>query len=379
MDHRRTENFYAVVSPGLEQVCAQELSDLEVLPQQVAAGGVAFAGRLRELYLANLWLRTASRILVRFAEFHSRDFPDLYRKAQKLPWGRFFRPETPVAFRVTCHASRLNHTARIAETLESSLNQALGRLTNPAGADPQLVLVRIVDDQVVLSIDSSGELLHRRGYRQSVTAAPLRETLAAGVLMLLNWHGTVPLADPMCGSGSFLFEGSLLARRQAPGLSRGFAFMNWPGFREGLWKLLCDEARRGELEADMTLRGADESPEAVAAANDNLDNCTFASLITIERCAIAAQAVQAGPGLVVCNPPYGKRLLLDDAPEAYYAELGRQLQRVYPDWQVAMLCPDPVLAKATGLVFRQVATLDNGGLKVGLYTTKPGLTGGDRQ
>jgi putative N6-adenine-specific DNA methylase len=379
MDHRRTENFYAIVSPGLENVCAKELTALEILPQQVTPGGVAFAGRLRELYHANLWVRTASRILVRFAEFHSRDFPDLYRKAQKLPWGRFIRPESPVAFRVTCHASRLNHTVRIAETLESSLNQALGRSTNPAGDKPQLVLARIVEDQVVLSIDSSGELLHRRGYRHSVTAAPLRETLAAGVLMLLGWHGTVPLADPMCGSGSFLFEGALLVQRQAPGLNRSFAFMHWPGFREGLWKLLCDQARRGEIEAGITLRGADENPEAVAAANDNLHNCTFASRIAIEQCALAAQPVQAGLGLVVCNPPYGKRLSLDDNPEAYYAELGRQLQRVYPGWQVAMICPDPALAKTTGLPFRQIATLDNGGLTVGLFTTDSGHMGGGRQ
>ncbi len=378
MDHRRTENFYAVVSPGLENVCAKELTALEMPPQQVSAGGVAFTGRLRDLYRANLCLRTASRILVRFAEFHSRDFPDLFRKTLKLPWGRFIRPDTPVAFRVTCHASRLNHTVRIAETLESSLNQALGRSTNPAGGNPQLVMVRIVDDQVVLSIDSSGELLHRRGYRQSVTAAPLRETLAAGVLMLLGWHGQQPLADPMCGSGSFLFEGAMLARRQAPGLSRSYAFMHWPGFREGLWRLLCDEVRRGEVEPGILLQGADESPEAVAAAEDNLQNGAFANQVSIEQRPLAAQQVQAGPGLVVCNPPYGKRLSLDGSPEDYYADFGRELQRVYPGWQVALICPDPALAKATGLPFRQIATLDNGGLKVGLFTTQAGSTGRGR-
>jgi putative N6-adenine-specific DNA methylase len=378
MDHRRSENFYAVVSPGLENVCAEELTDLEMSPQQVAAGGVAFAGRLRELYRANLCLRTASRILVRFAEFHSRDFPDLFRKTLKLPWGRFIRPDTPVAFRVTCRTSRLNHTVRIAETLESSVNQALGRSTNPAGGNPQLVMVRIVDDQVVLSIDSSGELLHRRGYRQSVTAAPLRETLAAGILMLLGWHGQHPLADPMCGSGSFLFEGAMLARRQAPGLYRSYAFMHWPGFREGLWRLLCDEARLGEVEPGVLLQGADESPEAVAAAEDNLKNCAFANQVSIEQRPLATQQVQAGPGLVVCNPPYGKRLALDDSPEDYYADFGRELQRVYPGWQVALICPDPALAKATGLPFRQIATLDNGGLKVGLFTTQPGSTGSGR-
>lgn len=369
MDHRHTENFYAIVSPGLESVCATELSALEITPQEVDVGGIAFAGRLRDLYRANLWLRTASRVLVRFAGFRSRDFPDLYRRAQRLPWGRFIRPETSVAFRVTCHSSRLNHTTRIAETLESALNQALGRATNPVGKNPQLVLVRIVDDQVVISIDSSGELLHRRGYRQSVTAAPLRETLAAGVLMLLDWNGTEPLADPMCGSGSFLLEGARLAGQQAPGLNRSFAFMRWPGYREGLWKLLCDEAQRGEVDMNVAISGADENPKAVAAAKENCQRSGVADQVVINQRPLSEQPTHDGQGLVVCNPPYGKRLDLGENPEVYYSELGRQLQRVYPGWQMAMLCPDPALIKATGLPFKQVASLDNGGLRVGLFAT----------
>lgn len=369
MDHRRTEELYAVVSPGLESVCAAELSALGITPQEVSVGGVAFAGRLRDLYLANLWLRTASRILVRFAEFKSRDFPDLYRHAHRLPWGRFIQPGASVTFRVTCHASRLIHTTRIAETLESALNQALGRSTNPVGDSPQLVLVRIVDDQVVISIDSSGELLHRRGYRQSVTVAPLRETLAAGVLMLLGWNGTTPLADPMCGSGSFLLEGALLARQQAPGLNRSFAFMHWPGYREGLWKLLCAEAQRAGVEAALSISGADENPKAVAAANENCQRSGVADQVVIDPLPVSEQPVHNGQGLVVCNPPYGKRLDLGENPELYYSELGRQLQRAYPGWQMAMLCSNPALVKATGLPFKQIASLDNGGLTVGLFAT----------
>ena len=375
MDHRQTENFYAIVSPGMESVCATELTALEITPQEVDAGGIAFAGRLRDLYRANLWLRTASRILVRFAEFRSRDFPDLYRRAKRLPWGRFIRPETSVSFRVTCHSSRLNHTTRIAEALESALNQALGRSANPVSKNPQLVLVRIVDDQVTLSIDSSGELLHRRGYRQSVTAAPLRETLAAGVLMLLEWSGTVPLVDPMCGSGSFLLEGAMLARKQAPGLNRSFAFMAWPGYREGLWKLLCDEAKRGEVDVNVAINGADENPKAVASAIENCQRCGVADQIVIDQRSLSEQPVhddqgrRGGQGLAICNPPYGKRLDLGENPEVFYSELGQQLQRTYPGWQLAMLCSDPKLVKATGLPFKKITSLDNGGLRVGLYAT----------
>lgn len=371
MDHRSSEQLYAIVTPGLEKLCAAEMSALGISPREIAVGGVAFAGRLRDIYLANLRLRTASRILVRFADFRSRDFPDLYNRAHRLPWGRFIKADTSVTFRVTCHASRLNHTSRVAETVESALNQALGRTTNPSGDNPQMVLVRIVDDQVVISIDSSGELLHRRGYRQSVTVAPLRETMAAGVLMLLDWNGTTPLADPMCGSGSFLIEGALLARQQAPGLHRVFAFMHWPGYREGLWNLLCVEARHQEVDVTLDISGSDENPKAVFAANENCQRSGVAGRVTIDQNSLAGQPEHAGQGLVICNPPYGKRLDLGDNPELYYSELGRQLRRAYPDWRLAMLCSNPSLVKATGLPLKQLASLDNGGLAVGLFATDP--------
>jgi putative N6-adenine-specific DNA methylase len=372
MDHRRTENFYIIVSPGLEEVCAAELAAIDIAPLRIEKGGIACAGRLRELYLANLWLRAASRVLVRFAEFRSRDFPELYRKTKRLPWGRFIHPGTPATFRVTCHGSRLNHSTRVAETLESALNQALGRTTNPIGKDPQLVMVRIVDDLVTISIDTSGELLHRRGYRTSVTAAPLRETLAAGILMLLDWQGREALVDPMCGSGSFLLEGALLARRQAPGLNRPFAFMAWPGYRHGLWTLLCDEAQRGQRDDDVSISGYDTDPAAVATARDNCERTGNSERVRIDQLSLAGQPVHDGQGLVVCNPPYGKRLELDGDPQASYREIGSHLRRGYPAWRKAMLCPDPALVKATGLHFRQVAELDNGGLRVGLFVTQSG-------
>ncbi len=372
MDHRRTEKLFAVVSPGLEKTCAEELVALGITPQDITAGGVAFEGRLRDIYQSNLWLRTASRILVRFAEFKSRDFPDLHRRAHKLPWGRFIQPEAAIAFRVTCHTSRLNHTTRIAETLESAANQALGRSTNPVGENPQMVMVRIVDDQVVISIDSSGELLHRRGYRQSVTVAPLRETLAAGVLMLLGWNSSEPLADPMCGSGSFLLEGALLARHHAPGINRTFAFFNWPVYRQGLWKLLSDEARRASLDTALVITGGDENPKAVEATKANCERNDVAEQIVISTIPLSEQPVHEGQGLVVCNPPYGKRLDLGENPKQYYAELGKQLQRAYPGWRLAMICPNPDFVKATGIPFKQITSLDNGGLKVSLFATKTG-------
>ena len=370
MDHKQPENMFAIVSPGLESVCVRELAALGVDGLTMMSGGVGFTGRLGDLYRASLHLRSASRLVVRFATFRCRDFPELYRQAGRLPWGRFVCRETPVAFRVSCRNSRLMHTGRIAETLQAALARALGREEVVSStATGQLVLVRIVDDVVELSIDSSGALLHRRGYRTNVAAAPLRETLAAGLLELLGWTGSEPLADPLCGTGTFLLEGAMLASARAPGLLREFAFMTWPGYRPGLWNKLVDEARGAEHPCPVAISGGDADAGALAAARANADRAGVAALVALEQLPLAAQPVHPGHGLVVCNPPYGKRLTTEQPLPEYFAGLGRELRRAFPQWRKALLCPEPHLAKATGLPLQEVAVLDNGGLRVGLFAT----------
>lgn len=371
MDRKHPENLFAIVAPGLETACAAELTELGMADIAVVSGGVAFTGRLADLYRASLHLRIASRLVVRFARFRCRDFPELYRHGFRLPWGRFVRPDTPLTFRVTCRNSRLMHTGRVAETLSAAADRALGRDSRVAAeGEGQLLLVRIVDDVVELSVDSSGELLHRRGHRTQVAAAPLRETLAAGVLRLLGWRGDEPLADPLCGTGTFLLEGALLATGKAPGLERTFAFMTWPGYRPGLWRQLGDEARRAERPCPVAITGGDVDAAALAAARDNLAQAGLSAAVTLQQCRLAGQPVHAGRGLVVCNPPYGKRLVTAEPLEDYFAKLGRELQRAYPGWRKALLAPEPQLARATGLPLREVAVVDNGGLKVGLYATE---------
>ncbi|MDT8441543.1 MAG: class I SAM-dependent RNA methyltransferase [Desulfuromonadales bacterium] len=366
MDHRQDAEFFAVVTPGLETVCAGELTALAMAGVRVEAGGVAFRGRLADLYRANLWLRSASRILVRFADFRCRDFPRLYQHAGKLPWGRFLRAETAIDLRVSCRQSRLMHSDRVRQALLPAIDQARGRPAPATESGTQLILVRIADDVVQISIDSSGELLHRRGYRQQVTVAPLRETLAAGILLQLGWDGAQPLYDPMCGSGTFLIEAALLAKRRAPGLARSFAFMQWPGWRPGLWDKLCSDARRGESACPVTIAGSDRDGSAVRAALANLRTAGLDQNLRVACASLEALQPQAGCGLLVCNPPYGLRL----APvslAAFYQSLGRELVRAFPRWRKALLCPDPDLVTMTGLPWQHLANLDNGGLRVGLF------------
>ena len=364
----QSEQLFAVTAPGLEEICAAELQALGMAAIRVVAGGVEFSGGLREIYLANLWLRSASRVLVRLGAFKCRDFPDLYRKGVRLPWGRFLRPGTGVQVRASSQRSRLIHSGRIAETLADAVNRALGREIVPADGPRQLVLARFEDDLCQLSVDSSGELLHRRGYRVETAFAPLRETLAAGILLKLGWDGSTPLVDPLCGSGTFVIEAALLAGNRAPGLSRPFSFMDWPGFRSGLLDALRLEARRSERPVAVPLCGGEREPEALAAAHRNAARAGIETLVQLRQQELERFVAPPGRGLVVCNPPYGKRIGRDEDLRPLFRSLGDVYRDRFRGWKGAFICPDDQLAKATALPLTRFGTLHNGGIPVSLWT-----------
>lgn len=365
-----TLEIFAVTPPGLEQVCAAELAGLGFGDGQPSRGGVTCAGGLRELYLASLWLRSASRLLVRLGEVSARDFPELYRRAVRFPWGRFIRPGTSLEVRASSRSSRLNHTGRIATTLAEACAHALGTEVPVAGEPRQLVVARFEQDRCLISIDSSGELLHRRGYRMAGGEAPLRETLAAGLLLALGWDGGEPLYDPLCGSGTIPIEAALLARRLAPGRQRRFAFMDWPGFRPGLWQVLLTEAdRRALAQSPVTIGASDHAESAISLTLDNAIRAGVAADLDCRQVDLNTLQVISGPGLLLTNPPYGARLGAGTDPAIFYRSFGNAVRRVFPGWRIAFLAPDARLARATGLPLRQVAALSNGGLAVGLYCT----------
>jgi putative N6-adenine-specific DNA methylase len=361
--------LFAVTAPGLEAVCARELAALGMADVRPVGGGVEFTGELRDVYLANLWLRTASRVVVRLGGFRSRDFPELFRKASRLPWGRFIRPETRVMLRVASHRSRLQHTGRIAATVGEAIDRALGRPAPPADGPEQLVLVRFEDDACLISVDSSGTLLHRRGYREEAAQAPLRETLAAGLLLLLDWDGSVPLLDPMCGSGTLPIEAALLACNRPPGGQREFAFMTWPRYRPGLWQALLTEAARGGREGDIPIRGADRDSVVLAAARRNAERAGVQGKIDFSLGELGQTPAAGGIGLLLCNPPYGQRLGREEDLRPLFRALGEVCRSSLPGWRVAFLSPSGHLARATGLPLRPVAVLSNGGIAVTLWAT----------
>lgn len=378
--------LFAVTPPGLEDIAAAELRALGVARTEVAPGGVEFRGTPSDLYRANLELRTAGRILLRLGSFGAKRFETLRRRAAALPWERFFARGDALALRVTCRKSRLYHSGAVAERLAEAIALRLGWsparvrvagdaqdpelevAAQPAGARVQLVLARIERDLCALSVDASGEPLHRRGYRQATGKAPLRETLAAALLLASGWDAASPLVDPFCGSGSIAIEAALLARLRAPGRARRFAFEAWRDFEAALWArlLAASDARSAAAPPPPAIAASDRDAGAVAATRANAARAGVAGDLDISQRALSALVSPPGVGWVVTNPPHGVRLSRGRDLRDLYARLGQVLRTRFGGWHVALLSSEPRLLAAAGLPLEPVLRLRHGGLRLQL-------------
>lgn len=367
---------FAVTAPGLEPLCASELADLGIAAVG-EEGGVSWSGDLTSVARANLWLRTASRVIVRVAEFRARTFFELERHARQVPWSRFVSKGGEVEFRVTSRKSKLYHTGAIAQRLGTAAAERAGaRMRTTAGEDDedappasvaQMFVVRVLHDRVTISADSSGALLHFRGYRQALAKAPLRETLAAAILRGAGWRGDVPVLDPMCGSGTIPIEAALIARRIAPGLGRPFAFLTWPEYERAAWTRMVTEAREQQLErVAVRIVGADRDEGAIQASISNAERAGVSGDIDFVVRPLSAMDAEAAPGLVATNPPYGVRIGQTDALRNLYAQLGNVLRRKRQGWMLALLSADPPLERQIGIELEERFRTRNGGIPVRL-------------
>lgn len=358
---------YAVTHPGLESITAGELAALGAAVGNVEPGGVAFAGDTGAIIMANVQLRTASRILVRMGAFRARTFPELERRARRLPWGDYLSRGAGIGFAVTSRKSKLYHQGAIAERLLRTAGEVVGGLRPAEGDDAQLFVVRVVRDEFTVSADSSGALLHRRGYRLATGKAPLRETMAAAMLLAMRWDGSVPLLDPFCGSGTIPIEAALIARRIPPGHARSFAFEKWPGADPTAFERVRTAVLARALpRAATSILGSDRDAGAIESARANADRAGVAADIELHRAAISELAAPATAGLLLTNPPYGvrvgERLPLRDL----YAQLGNVCRRDLSGWKVALLSAHAELAGQAHLAFQPVFETNNGGLPVRL-------------
>lgn len=361
---------FAVAAPGLEPLVAGELLALRTLhplePDPPEAGGVTFRTDLAGVATANLHLRVASRVLVRVGSFHAAAFRELERRAERLPWASFVSPGRPVEFRVTSRKSRLYHQDAIAERLSAVVaRQAGGAATG--GEGPQEFVVRLFRDECTVSADASGELLHRRGYRLATARAPLRETLAAAMLLAAGWDGTAPLLDPMCGSGTIPIEAALLARRIPPGLQRRFAVEHWPGFDPEWLRRIAAAARERILPcAPAPILGSDRDAGAIRAAMENAVRAGVDGDVAFRRAAISSIEPPPGPGWIVTNPPYGVRVGERTRLRDLFAQFGNVARRRLAGWQVALLSSHMELERQTGLPLVPALATENGGIRVRL-------------
>jgi len=366
-----TEPFtcFAVAAPGLEQIVARELKALGEHPR-TEDGGVSWEGDTRSVMRANLWLRSASRVVVRVARFRATAFYDLEKRAKRIPWASFVASGRSVAFRVTAHKSKLYHSEAIAERLRAAANAPPPSEED----DAQLFVVRVVRDEFTISADTSGELLHVRGYRQAVAKAPLRETLAAALLLACDWSGESPLLDPMCGSGTIPIEAAMIARRIAPGLHRPFAFMRWPEHDESAWRELVTQAESRIVAASpVSILGSDRDAGAIDSARANAERAGVANDIDFGVRSISAIDPPVGPGLLATNPPYGVRVGREATLRNLYAQLGNVMRKKMPGWRLVLYSPGARLTREIGLSLKELLRTTNGGIGVSaLVGTVPG-------
>ncbi|MBN2574802.1 MAG: class I SAM-dependent RNA methyltransferase [Deltaproteobacteria bacterium] len=369
--------WFAVASPGLEGVLAEELAALPEIGQtRAVAGGVEFAGPLAAGMAANLASRIATRILLRVGEVRARDFASLRRGLAKLAWRSFIPNDSPLRIDVTASHCRLYHTGALADTLALAVEDCLGKLPRrekgsvaDEGRACTRLLLRGQDDRFLASVDSSGDLLHRRGWRIEAGPAPLRETLAAGILALCDYDPALSLVDPMCGSGTVAIEAAAVARALAPGGGRSFAFERWPTHDEGIWRKVR-ALRAGHARAPAQIFASDRDPRAVEMARRNAKRAGVATDIQFAVAAFGKGAIPATPGLVVLNPPYGHRLEKRGNARRLARGLGQDLASCYRGWRAAVLCPDAVFVAAVSAGARRqpdkTFALRNGGLRVRL-------------
>lgn len=386
---------FATTTPGVEGLLVRELTAIGVAAEPTEPGGVAFAASGRQLADALLWLRTANRITVRIARFRARTFGELERHAAGVDWAAVIRPGAAVHFRVTSKKSKLYHETGIAERLARAVDDAVTPVSFLWGAGEteaieiehlrhgrpsviQRIVVRLARDEVTLSADAAGAMLHLRGYRQAVAKAPLRETLAAALVLASGWTPELPLLDPMCGSGTVAIEAALLARRMAPGRARRFAAEQWPGLSEAFAGARADAAAAELARAPVAITGQDRDAGAIEAARANAERAGVGADVAFRQAPISDVPPDGGRGWVVTNPPYGARLGERARLRDLYAVLGRVMRDRRGGWGLAMLSADRVLEGHLGIPLTEVLRTTNGGLPVRVMRVLPGETRDER-
>lgn len=375
----KPHRFFAVVQPGFERIALRELQDAGIgTNYSVEHGGISFTGKLPDCYRANIVCRTITRVLLRIAEFRVRRFAKLRKLAEKIPWELFLSSHPPVSFSVTTHASRLYHTDRIALECFRAVSAYFTYcgISVPEwrtdGSDKnrlQTIFIRISDDLCTISLDSTGSPLYKRGFKLKTAEAPLRETVAAAILLEAGCRNATLFVDPMAGSGTFSIEAGMIALNIPPGIGRCFAFEHWPAYsktvRRHIEKKLRTEITEPHKSA-FRMMISDIDQRALESARENIAAAGLADIATFDRRDVISENIEIPANtkvLFALNPPYGRRLMNPDNAILLYKKIGAKL-RSLSSASYVVLAPGEEFERALALPIDKKLHFQHGGLQV---------------
>ncbi|MBO6826737.1 MAG: hypothetical protein JJ879_11095 [Sneathiella sp.] len=358
-----------VTVPGLEELLRAEAVENGFKKPEVTYGGVTIRGYWSDVWRANLTLRGASRVLVRLGAFRVTHLAKLDQFAHEFPWEQTFNAGAHIRVEASCKKSKIYHKKAAAERFEKALVDRIGAVID---SEAELFLkIRIVKDICTISIDSSGEGLHKRGIKQALNRAPLRETLAALMLRQSGFRGKEPVIDPMCGSGTLVLEAAEIATRQLAGRARSFAFQHLNTFDPDEFQAMKERHNIGET--DQHFYGFDRDRGAISRAEENAERGSVSDVTTFaERTISDLRPPSDMAGLLITNPPYGTRIGDQKKLTPLYQKLGHVAMERFKGWRVGILTNSDKLAAATGLPFKKDPLgFSHGGIRVHYYQTDP--------
>ena len=359
--------IFLVATPGLEVELCAEVKQLQFKDPKIISGGVTIEGGWPDIWRANLEIRGCSRVLARIGSFHAAHLSQLDKRARAFPWKDFLRSDVALSVEATCRKSKIYHSGAAAQRIETALIEELGAQIDKDAA--VAIKLRIEKDLCTISIDTSGEMLHKRGHKEAVAKAPMRETLASLMLRRCGYEGKETVVDPMCGSGTFITEAAEIAAGLSPGRSRNFAFEHLKSFDAELWNKM-QSSKMGRT-TPFKFHGSDRDAGAIKAAMSNAERAGVSGITAFVQKPISDLTPPDGPpGLVIVNPPYGTRIGDKKPLFALYGALGKTLLSKFSGWRVGIVTTDSSLAKATGLTFKPTGeAISHGGLRVFMYQT----------
>ena len=355
---------------GLEGIAAEELKRLDIPGVQAENGRVLFSGGVAEMAKANVCLRTGERILLILAEFPAKTFEELFQGVYHTNLEDFIPADGQFPVKGHCLNSQLMSVPDCQAIVKKAASKRLGEKYKlswlpETGVKYQLQFA-VMQDKVTLYLDTSGAGLHKRGYRAVGNEAPLRETLAAAMVILTRYRGRDFFWDPFCGSGTIPIEAALIAKNRAPGLNRRFAAESYGWSEQAVWEQIRAEAKAKEFKGDYRILGSDNDPKCVSLSMANARKAGVADIITFQDGDATKMSLPAQSGIIVCNPPYGQRMLEQQSAQRLYAALGRHLK--YADgWKKYIITSEPEFEHYFGRRADKKRKLYNGMIKCDYY------------